>query len=373
MRYILVLFLTIIKLTALTYKEVYKHEVFLNSTEKGILKLYEENTSTLAEHPAKIVIEYQINGAKKEFVFSEAFANKDKYYFSENSKRFPIYYFKNIEFNSQKKKIVDLTKGINVFDTDGNKNNEIFIYGTSHYGGSGFFGKVVILEKNNDTIKLKAPIIEANDNFEIKYFKDRNIIIVAQYIWRNGVEAHYGDKHLYKFYIYEIDNGYKKIPIFLSKKMINDEIKNIIEENIDDILNKFDIYKKGKLSKSDEKKIISFVSKYWEKVSEKDFDFINMVFDTKAFYYSKIFSKDDIIKDKKRALKKYKKINFKLSDFLVYKKDDRYIVEYTKAFDMDDGKNYGVVKSLFELKELNGSFMISTEKDLAVLGLKKDI
>lgn len=364
----LILYLFVFELQAIEYKMVFEHSVNLNKNNNAILKLYEENAKSLASIPAKIIIEEN----NKKYTFVESSTNKFKYYFSTHSKDFPLFYFKNTTFNNQKNNIVNLVGGVNVFDIDNNGNNEVFVYGTSHYGGSGSYGKVLIFEKNKDAIILKAPIIEANDNYEIKYYQKENIIIVAQYIWRGNIEAHYGDLHRYKFYIYEINNDFKKIPIFLSKKKFNDENTKIIEDNLADILYKYSLYKSNKVSIEKEKQIILFVNKYWSSISSKNFDFINKLFNSKSFYYKKYFAKEEILKDKKRALKKVQKISFELNDFLVYKRGKKYIVEYIKSFDIDNGTDYGTVKSVLELKNNNNSFLILSERDIAILSLKKD-
>lgn len=373
MRFLLILsFLTII-VNAVEYKMVFNHNIYLDKKSEASLKLYEEKTQSFAQNPAKIVIEYIANNKKEQYSFSENLNHSNKYYLSTNSESFPIFYFKNITFNNKKKRIVNLVDSVNVFDIDGNGNNEVFVYGTSHYGGSGSFGKVVIFEKDGDKIIQKAPIIEANDNYEIKYYREKNIIIVAQYIWRGGIEAHYGDSHKYKFYIYEIDNSFRKIPILLSQKKIHDEDKNIIEQNLENILIKYSLYQNSKVSNEEENRVISFVKNYWNKVSDRDFNFIENSLSSKPFYYTKNFSKNDILRDKRRTLKKVKQISFELDDFLVYKRNGKFIVEYTKSFDIDNGADYGVVKSILELEDLNSGFLISVEKDIAVLSLRKDV
>lgn len=373
MKFLLLAFLLIIEIQAVQYKIVFEQKIHLNKNSIAYLKLYEENYESLAKKPAKIIIEHMVGGEKKEYSFSEVLTDSNKYYLSTSSESFPIFYFKNITSNSKKNSIVDLVDSINVFDIDDNGNNEIFVYGTSHYGGSGSFGKVIIFEKDGDEIIQKASIIEANDNYEIKYYREENIIIVAQYIWRSGIEAHYGDYHRYKFYIYEIDTGFKKIPILLSQKKIHDEDENIIKQNLEDILTKYSLYKRSGVSNEEESRVLSFVKSYWDSVSDKNFDVIEKSFNSKAFYYTKSFSKNSILKDKRKVLKKVKQISFELKDFLVYKLNGKFIVEYTKSFDIDNGTDYGVVKSVLELKDIGSSFLIFVEKDIAILSLKKDI
>lgn len=360
MKKILSIFICSLTLNAVEFKEVFNQKIKLDKNSEAILTLREEDTLEQNSNVARIVLNYSIYGKKK------------RYEFTDTSDYFPIYHFNKHAYNFKKRNIVDLTNGVNVFDVDNNGNNEIFIYGSSDYGGSGYFGKLIILEKNNSEIVQKTKIIKASDNFEIKYIKSDNIIIVAQYIWRNCIESHYGDKHYYKYIIYDIKKNFLKIPLLISKTKISDTYNNIIERDLIEIRKKYALYQEGRLLKIQEEEIKKFVKMYWQNISLKNFDYIENSLSKKVFYYSKELSKKMILNDKKKALQKIKNINFKIDDFLIYKRNNRYIVEYKKVFNIDNNHDFGTVQSIMELKRINGKLLIVVEKDIVIFSLKRD-
>jgi hypothetical protein len=120
MKFLLILFLFILELQATDYKIVFNHKIALDTIHNATLKLYEEDVKSLAENPARISIEYSLNGGKMEYGFSELLTHTNKYYLSKNSENFPIFYFKNTTFNTQKNQMVNLVGGVNIFDIDNN-------------------------------------------------------------------------------------------------------------------------------------------------------------------------------------------------------------------------------------------------------------
>ncbi len=365
MRFLLTILLLFGALFASNYKVVVDKNLILGKDFIVNLKLLEEDYKDFASKGAIVKIRYIDNNFKeKEFTFSQ----NDK----DDEASWPLFYFNNRKVvTNPKNSIINLVQGVTLIDLDNDGFKEIIVYGTSSYGGSGFIGKVLIIGKVRDSIKLKAPIIEAYDNFEILYFKEQNLIVVSQYIWRSGKEAHYGDKHRYFIDIYEVNNHYKKIPLMVTKKRYSDEGSSVILQLKRDILNKYALYKSSKISNAKKQQIINFVKEYWQRVANKDYKFIEDVFANRAFYYSKTFSKKMILKDKKRLLKRAKYIKFKLDRFLVYKINNSYIVEYRKYF--KTSKRDGKVVSFMRLKEGLNGFKILSEKDLAILYLSTDI
>ena len=209
------------------FQTVFQKNITLDAQTSALLQLKEEKTDqTLAEKPAKVLMDYDINGTKK------------RYLFTDTSKKFPILYFDAPTLNTKIDKRVNLVNRVNVFDTNDDGNNEIFVYGTSHYGGSGLVGKVLVFHKNIKGDIEKMGLIEARDNFEMEYLKKENIIVRAQFIWGEG-EGHYGDKHHYQIDIYELNNHFRHIPLMTTTKKYNDFNRTVIEDNIDSILKRY--------------------------------------------------------------------------------------------------------------------------------------
>lgn len=361
MKIILFFCFSLFALHAVEYATVYNKKIHIAKHIDVELILKEEKSKHLLEEPAKIIINYDLN------------QTHTSYTFDDNSTNFPILYFDNLSLNYDLQKSVQLVNSVNVLDVDNDGKNEIFVYGTSHYGGSGLVGKVVVFKYiKPDKIK-KIAIIKATDNFEIKYFPKENIIVVAQYIWRMGIEGHYGDKHAYQFFVYDIKNNFQRIPLFISHKKFNDQNRHIIEDNLDEIIAKYKSYIKQHLSKEDTSKWILFVKDYWQKVAQKDFKYLNNIYANKMKYYNKNCTKECVIQNKKNNLSRIKKIIFNLSDFLVYFEDDKIIIEYTKAYDIDNSLDYGRVKSIMVLKKINNNYFIINESDKNILSLKKDL
>jgi len=344
-----------------SYNVVFEKSIYLDKENRVKLKLLEEKSKEMLEKPAKVQITSE-DGAT------------ELYSFEDDDKNFPIYYFDKLKLNTQTKKLVNLKSSVNVFDVDKNGKNEIFIYGASYRASGDSVGKILILEKENGNVTQQVPLIEAYNNYEMKYYPKEQIIIVAQNIQRYKLESRVGDSYTYQFYIYDVKNNFKKIPIMLSKNKLDSNDKNLIEKSLNKILNKYHQYKKGQieLQLAEDYEMIQFVKGYWKKISEKNLNFLETVLKKQVFYYSKKFSKSKIIQDKKRALGKVKNIDFTLSDFLVYIKNNHFYVEYTKSYNIDDYEVSGTVKSLMILERINNKIYINTEKDTAVLELGTD-
>ena len=296
------------------------------------------------------------------------------YSFQDKSKDFKINHFDELKFNTQLKKLVNLKSSVNVFDADDNGKNEIFVYGASYQTMGDSVGKLLILEKEKDGIVQQAPLIEASNNFEMKYYAKESLIIVAQNIQRSGIEVRLGDSYTYQFYIYDVKDNFKKLPILLSKEKLDSNKKNLIDKSLNKILSKYHQYQKGNkvLQLAEDYEMIQFVKKYWKNISNNNLGVIKIILKDNVHYYSKKISKSKMLKDKKRALSKVKSIKFTLKDFLVYKKSDKYYVEYTKSYDINDYEDSGTVKSLMILERIDNKIYVDTEKDSRVLALGKD-
>jgi len=344
------------------YKEVFNKNLNLGKNFSVNLKLLEEDSDMAATKSAIIKVTYPTKEGNKEFVFSQ----KD----NDANPQWPIFYFHDPKLIKEIKKFTKLSS-IALIDLDKDGYKEIIIYGGSHYDGSGYVGKLVIVGKSEDKFGLKAPIIKGYDNFNFYYFKDLNLIVVSQYIWRVGKEGHYGDKHKYFIDVYEVENNFNKINLMVTKKKYSDEGLPVAFILKDKIVKKYIDYKLHKPSEAKEKKIKQFVKKYWREVSKKNYEFIKNSFAKEAFYYSRVLPKSKILQDKKRVLKNVKNVKFKVNRFLIYKKNGNYIVEYKKKFKVDNQK--GKVISFMKLKEGKNGFKILAEKDLAIIELFNDM
>ena len=215
------------------FRTVFQKPIALDSQTQATLTLQEEKTEQeLLEEPAKILIDYESNGTKKQYIFTD------------KEKKFPLLYFDGLTLNTKIDKRVNLIGSVNCFDSDGNGNNEIFVYGTSHYGGSGLVGKVAVFHKNTKGEIEALGMVEGRDNFEINYIKKENIIVLAQYIWQLGVEGHYGDSHHYQLSVYELEDHLKEIPLFTTQKKYNDRNSSVIKDTLESVLAHYNQHKK---------------------------------------------------------------------------------------------------------------------------------
>ena len=283
----------------------------------------------------------------------------------------PFDFFNDLEQNSKKGIVLDLTSSVNIFDIDYNGKKDIIIFGGSYQSVSETTANLIILEERNGKFIQKLSI-NATNNYEIKYYSNEDIIILAQNIQRLGLESRFGDSYIYQFYVYDTRDNFKKIPLMLSNKKLNSNHKDLIEQNLKEIIKKYHTYKRVTISLGKKKIMVDFVKEYWNAISERDLNFISKIVKDKVDYYNKKISKEALIQDKKRALKRVKEISFKLSDFLVYKKGKKYYVEYTKEYVTDDYLVSGVVKSLMIIESVHYKYRLGTEKDIAILSLGKD-
>ena len=341
---------------AVGYKMVFNKTVALDAQKKVKVQLFQEDKDYDISHGAKV----KIKGMEGEKLFS----------FFDNNSNFPIYYLEELKLNKKVKNqnLVDLKSAVTVLDMDGNGKNEIIIYG-EHYNtmiehGT---GNLLVLEENGKKIEQKMPIVLGYDSHGMKFYPKEKLLIVGQ----SEIDTEKSDQFLYQFYIYDMKNPLKKIPILLTKKLINPNDKKIIDKNLPKILARYHAYKKGAVSKVKEINLIDFVKTYWDTIADGyDFEFIEEHLKDEVFYYSKNISKKTFLTKKKDALKKIDSIKFELSNFLVYSKDGKYHIEYKKHSDIQinkDKSKYSSVKSLMVIDEVDGKFMIEREKDLRVL------
>ena len=196
------------------------------------------------------------------------------------------------------------------------------------------------------------------------------ILIFAEYninTEKIGLNNHY----FYGFYIYDMQDPLKKIPLLLSKKHINKNDKNIIDKNLPEILAKYKDYKEGEISEAKKINLINFVKSYWLTISNNyDFEFIEQHLKDELLYNNKKISKKSFLKNKKDTFKKVKSIQFELDEFLIYQKNGKSHIEYLKSLDIEykDKKTQTLYrKSLMVIDEIDGKFMIKVEKDSRVL------
>ena len=347
-------------LMAVDYKTVFNETVALDIETKVKVQLLQEDKDYDLSHSAKVKIK-SMDGEK---LFS----------FFDNDSNSPIYDFGEIKLNKKikNKKLIDLKSAVTVLDMDGNGKNEIIIYGEYYepmieHGE----GKLLILEENSRGIEQKMPMVLGYDYYEMKFYPKEKLLIVAQHkvsSEKKGLNNHY----LYEFNVYDMKASFKKLPIFLSKKRIESKGKQIIDKNLPEILAKYHKYKKGKVSKVKELNLITFVKSYWNTISNNDgLDFIEQHLKDEVLYYNKKISKTSFLKKKQNSLKKIKSIEFELNNFLVYQKDAKYYVEYLKFSTHDDLK-FSYVKSLMVIDEVDGKFMIETEKDLRIISVSSN-
>jgi hypothetical protein len=344
---------------AVDYKMVLNKTIALDTENKVKLQLFQE---------AK---DYDISNAVK--IEIKSMKGKTLFSFFDNDASVPIYYFENIEIdkNLKNKKLINLKSAPTIVDLDGNGKNEIIIYG-EYYSSiiQNGTGNLLILEENSRGIEQKMPIILGYDYYEMKAYPKEQILIVAQHNMdteKIGLNDHY----LYTFYIYDMKDPLKKIPLLLSKKRINKSDKNIIDKNLPEILTKYKQYKEGKTSKTKEINLVNFVKSYWLTISNNySLKFIESHLKDEVIYNNKKISKKSFLKIKTDKFKKVKRIQFELDEFLIYQKNGKYRIEYLKSSTLEykDKKTQTLYrKSLMIIDEVNGKFMIESENDLRVL------
>ena len=213
-------------------------------------------------------------------------------------------------------------------------------------------------------------MVFGHDYYEMKAYPKEQILIVAQHNI-NTEKIGLNDHYLYNFYIYDMKEPIKKIPLFLSKKRINKNEKNIIDKNLPKILAKYKQYKEGKVSKSKEINLIDFVKSYWVTLSNNyDLKFIEEHLKNEVSTNNKKISKKSFLKSKTDIFNRVKRVEFKLDEFLIYQKNGKYHIEYLKSSSLEykNKKSQTLYrKSLMVIDEVDGKFMIEAEKDLRIL------
>ena len=233
-RFITILTIIVSTINATALHTVLTEKIPLDQNHTGTLSLQMGHKTYLADQPARILIDYENNGTKKQFLFSDT------------ATKFPIYYFDKMSIHSTKDALVDLTNQINLFDTNNDKKNEIFVYGNSYYGINGYVGKVVILTQDqNSTIKPMGLITTFN-LAKIYYIKRENIIVVAQALWGSKTEESSKHKHHYQIDVYEMAYGLKKIPLFITERNYSDQHGFIIKDVIERIITQYNLKRKDK-------------------------------------------------------------------------------------------------------------------------------
>ena len=331
------------------YKKGLDTVIDLNSTETARLTLYDGYTKYMGEHDKELKGLIKITGGK----------NKIDFTFIDPENDWPVYEWPDSSVNTVVSDFTSLTRN-NSFDLDGNGQNEIFVYGESSHGSGYPLQKVFSFEENGGKIAQKYPVFSAVKDGRIIYYRPEKIVIGFQYIGDYVVD--YGSNGYYEFFISELSNGFREKLKFDIKRHTNEYGTDVLEENIADILEKYDLYKKGAIDKKEKEDVKGFVAKYWELLSQNKCAQLKQYLPAKMNYYSAKYTADQVIKDKERILGKNKGLKFRLSDFLIYKKDEMIQVEYDKWFEAD--KNiYGWVRSLLQLVRHDNSFAVVSEND----------
>ena len=322
----------------------------LNSTETARLTLYDGYTKYTGEHDKELKGLIKITGGKN---------NTMDFSFTDPENDWPVYVWPDSAVNTVVSDFTSLTRN-NVFDLDGNGQNEVFVYGESSHGSGYPLKKVFSFEESGGKMAQKYPVFSAVKNSYIIYYRPKKIVIIAQYI---GNFVSDGDGY-YEFFISEQSNGFEeKLKLAITKKRHTTEYgEDVIEENIGDIADKYDLYKKGNVDEKEKKEVEGFTEKYWELLSQNKCAELKQYLPAKIKYYSGQFTAGQVIKDKERILAKNKGLKFRLSDFLIYEKDGHIWIEYDKWFEAD--KNvYGWVRSLLQLVKQGNSFAVISEND----------
>jgi hypothetical protein len=345
------------------YKKGLDTEINLNASETARLILYDGYSKYDGEHKTELKGLIKIAGENINYLFQD----------SDNN--WPAYVWPDSKVNTVLSDFTDLRQNC-ILDLDGNGENEIFIYGESSHG-SGYMGKVFSFENKENRIIQKYPVFSGINHFSINYYRPKNIIIEAGYIpGKNegfGGEGSDGDG-FYEFYLSEPSNSCKEtIKLAISRNKHTTEYgPGVIEENIYDIVKKYDLYKKGPVEEKEKEEIGDFAKKYWDLLSKAKFQEIKGYLSNKITYYSLTYTADEVIKDKKRLITKNKSIKFKLSNFLIYKEAGVIKVEYDKYFESEKGKSYGNVRSLLELIRTDNKYEVKSEKDTFTYSLGAD-
>lgn len=344
---------------AVDYKMVLDETIALDTAKKVKLQLFQEDKDFDISNAVKV----KIKTLKGETLFN----------FFDNDASSPSYYFGEIKVNKNinNKKLIDLKSSVTVLDLDRNGKNEIFIHGDyytsmSHHGT----GNLLVLEENSRGIEQKMPMILAHDYYEMKAYLEEELLILAEYsveTEKKGLNDHY----LYQFYIYDMKDPLKKIPILLSKKRIDKSNTDIIDKNLPEILAKYKKYKEGEISKTKEINLINFVKSYWLTISNNyDYKFIEEHLKDEIVYNDKKVSKKSFLKNITSSSKKVQHVEFDLDEFLIYEEDAKYYIEYLKYSDIkynNKKTQLSYKRSLMVIDELHGQFMIELKKDLQVL------
>lgn len=232
MKFFIYILIMVSTIHAVELRTVFNQSIDLGENQTGELSLLVGELEYLAQDPAQIIIDYEVNATKKQFLYTDT------------SKKFPIYYFDKMLVNTKKDKIVDLSNKINIFDINNDGKNEIFIYGRSYYGMNGYVAKVVMLQQDKDNIIRQIGLIQTTNLSEIQYIEKENIIIVAQSIWGTQLEEHSKNMHRYEIDIYEIKNKLNKVSILTTQKKYNDQNSSVISDVLDRALSKYSTYQK---------------------------------------------------------------------------------------------------------------------------------
>ena len=303
------------------YKRVFNETITLGKEDKVLLSLYEEDAGEFIEKPAKVKI------------FASKSSKELLYEYTDDGYT-PFLYFNKPKLIRKKSDIMDLSQGVHVFDIDDDGKNEIFIQGNYHQQVGDSLYRLLILEAPYGAFVLKSNILES-PNFPLYYLAKENKVLFSVPLHRRGIETRY-DKHKFRFYLYDIKT-FSKIPLLISKEKFDTEDK-VVEKNIDAIRAKLALYQKGRLSAKEEKTLIAFAKDYWERVGKE----------------------------------KAEKVAFTLSEFLLYKKGDSYVIEYKKESEIKSKEEYASFLSRMRLHKKGKDFIISSTEDIATLSLSED-
>lgn len=291
---------------------------------------------------------------------------------SDPDPAWPVYEFSTETVEQSHPTLLRLD-GLVVHDLDRDGVKEILLYGLSTHGGSGALGRCLVIGLDPEGGFKSRTSLSGTDNFQFWYDTRTATFLVAQFVWRMGREAHYGDAHAYVIQAFDPAQDPAPWKLDFTRKKYSDEAGVPIDELIDALRVKLAQVRAGRLPPAKAEEIRRFVTAYWSAVTARDLKTLRAACADELFFYSKVLPAAAVVAEKRKLLAKSPTLNFTCTDFLVYRRDERFVAEYDKAYGAEQEGRGGKVRSVFELVEKDGGYRIVTEKDLGIYCLDGDL
>ncbi|MBP7864885.1 MAG: hypothetical protein KA419_02965 [Acidobacteria bacterium] len=284
----------------------------------------------------------------------------------------PVYEF-STELAGQTHPTLLRLDGLVVHDLDRDGTREILLYGLSSHGGSGMLGRCMVIGLDKDTGFKARTSFSGTDNFQFWYDTQNATFLIAQFVWRMGREAHYGDAHAYVIEAFDPALDPAPWKLDFTKKKYGDEDGVPIDTLIDGLRAKLAQVRAGRLPPAKAEELTRFVTGYWAAVTARNLKALRDACADELFFYSKVLPVGAVMAEKRRLLAKSPTLKFTCTNFLVYRRGDRVVAEYDKEYGAEKEGHGGKVRSVLELVEKDGVYRVVTEKDLGIYFLDGDL